>query len=107
MEFEELMKFVRKENIKLGEYFGQKEKSYHRALAQTVKLGEEYGELCDEILSANKDQRKEKLESKCSNLDEELADVILTTLLLSDIMNVDIENSIKEKMKKVEKRYKQ
>jgi len=71
-----------------------------------VKLAEEFGELCDEVLAYNSMQRKDKLDNIVEgNLAEEFADVIITSLLLANAMNVDIEKALEKKMEKIDKRY--
>lgn len=75
-------------------------------LTKTVKLNEEVGELCNDILSVLKLQRKSKLEKfEKRNFYEEFADVIITTIQLANSAGVDIERAINDKMKKIEKRY--
>lgn len=74
-------------------------------LARTVKLGEEFGELCEEVLAYNSLQRKQKLDNHDKeNLPEEFADVIITTLLLAKSMNVSIETALEKKMQKLNQR---
>lgn len=75
-------------------------------LTRTVKLNEEVGELCNDILSVLKLQRKSKLEKfEKRNFYEEFADVIITTMQLANTAGVNIERAINDKMKKIEKRY--
>jgi len=106
MNFEELLQFIESEDKNIRENYGSPTKQ-EEILARTVKLGEEYGELCDEILSANNDQRKEKLEKKDKdNLPEEFADVIITTLLLAKSMEVDIKMALEKKIAKINERHK-
>ncbi|MEX2007166.1 MAG: MazG nucleotide pyrophosphohydrolase domain-containing protein [Candidatus Levyibacteriota bacterium] len=74
-------------------------------LTMTVKLNEEVGELCNDILSILRVQRKAKLEKfDRRNVYEEFADVILTTLQLASAAKVDIERAVEDKIKKIEKR---
>jgi len=106
MELKELLEFIDLENqdsLKIGKNSPtQKE----RILARTVKLTEELGELCNEILAFNGDQRQEKLDKHDkNNLPNEFADVIITTLLLAKSMNVDIKESLIKKIEKINKRY--
>lgn len=75
-------------------------------LSRTVKLNEEVGELCNDILAILKMQRKAKLENfDKHNMYEEFADVIITTIQLANSAGVDIERAISDKIKKVEDRY--
>lgn len=76
-------------------------------LAKTVKLNEEVGELCNDILGILKLQRKSKLEKfDRRNVYQEFADVIITTIQLAQAAGVDIERAISDKMKTIEKRLK-
>ncbi len=75
-------------------------------LTKTVKLNEEVGELCNDILSILKLQRKAKLDKfNKSNIYEEFADVIITTIQLAVAAGVDVERAIEGKMKKIDKNY--
>ena len=74
-------------------------------LTKTIKLNEEVGELCNDVLSVLKLQRKAKLERfEKRNFYEEFADVIITTLQLANSAGVDIERAITDKLKKIEAR---
>mgnify|MGYP001564864256 CR=1 FL=1 len=106
MNLKELLQFIDTEDERLKKYYGSYPDQEKRILARTVKLSEELGELCDEVLSFNAMQRKTKLENHDSeNLFEEFADVLITTLLLAKSMNVDIEEALKKKIAKINKRY--
>lgn len=74
-------------------------------LTKTIKLNEEVGELCNDVLSVLKLQRKSKLEKfEKKNFYEEFADVIITTLQLANSAGVNIERAIGDKLKKIESR---
>ncbi|MFA6995460.1 MAG: MazG nucleotide pyrophosphohydrolase domain-containing protein [Patescibacteria group bacterium] len=106
MQLQDLIKFIKKEDKRLRECYGNYKDEEKRILARTVKLTEELGELCDEVLSFNAMQRKDKLDNyDANNLPEEFADVIITTLLLAEVMKVDIGKALKGKIKKIDKRY--
>lgn len=107
MELKDLLNFIRIEDERLQKRFrfihDDKEK---RILARTVKIAEEVGELCDEVLAFNSLQRKEKCNGReKENLSEEFADVLFTTLLLARSMDVNIEKAMEMKMDKINKRY--
>lgn len=75
-------------------------------LTKTVKLNEEVGELCNDILSVLKLQRRAKLENFTkSNIYQEFADVIITTIQLADAAGVDVERAVGDKLAKIEHRY--
>ncbi len=106
MDLKELLQFITIEDERLKKYYGNYPDQEKRILARTVKLSEELGELCDEILSFNAMQRKDKMENyDGENLSEEFADVLITTLLLAKAIDVDIEEALKKKITKINKRY--
>jgi len=107
MELKELLEFIDLENQRLIERFGKNSSTQQeRILARTVKLTEELGELCNEILAFNGDQRKEKLNNyNKNNLPNEFADVIITALLLAKSMNINIKEALINKIEKINKRY--
>lgn len=75
-------------------------------LTKTVKLNEEVGELCNDILSILKMQRKSKLDKfDKRNMYEEFADVIITAMSLAITAGVDVERAVEDKLKKIESRY--
>jgi NTP pyrophosphatase (non-canonical NTP hydrolase) len=75
-------------------------------LTRTVKLNEEVGELCNDILSILKLQRRSKLlKFDKRNMYEEFADVIITAIQLATAAGVDVERATDDKLKKIEERY--
>lgn len=75
-------------------------------LTKTVKLNEEVGELCNDVLSILQLQRKAKLEKfDRRNIYQEFADVIITTIQLAATAGVDVERAIGDKLKKIEEKY--
>ena len=100
-----LLRFIETEDEKLKKRYSRYVNEEEVILARTVKLGEEFGELCEEVLAYNLLQRKQKLDN-CDkeNLPEEFADVLITTLLLAKTMNVDVEKALEEKMQKLNHR---
>lgn len=75
-------------------------------LTRTVKLNEEVGELCNDILSVLKLQRKSKLENfDKRNFYEEFGDVIISTIQLANAAGVDIQRAVNDKMKKIAEHY--
>lgn len=75
-------------------------------LTKTVKLNEEVGELCNDILSILRLQRKAKLDKfDKRNIYQEFADVIITTIQLAGVAGVDIDRAINDKLKTIEHRY--
>lgn len=75
-------------------------------LVETVKLNEEVGELCNDILGILKLQRKAKQRKfDKRNIYEEFADVIISTIVLAQTAGVDLERALKDKLEKIEEKY--
>ena len=77
-----------------------------RVFARTIKMAEEFGELCNEVLASVGDQRKDKLtESNAQSLRDEFADVLITTFLLAKSMNVDVMAALDHKTQKIREKH--
>jgi NTP pyrophosphatase (non-canonical NTP hydrolase) len=75
------------------------------ALAQTVKLGEEVGELHAEVLGALKYHRSDKAgQYGTDTLGGELADVMVCLALLAQILKVDLAGAVSAKIEHLEAR---
>ncbi len=84
----------------------KKQTKKDRVFARTIKLGEEYGELCDQVLASVGDQRKTKLaRGKANDLESEFADVLIVTFMLAKAMNVDIMQALDRKVKKIKEKH--
>lgn len=93
------------QSAKLDRHFGSATKR-EEVLARLAKLTEECGELADEVLASDGHQRKEKLADKQNDsLGHELADVLITTLLLAEKMRIDVNVALKKKVGKIDRRY--
>jgi NTP pyrophosphatase (non-canonical NTP hydrolase) len=105
MELKELLKFIESENERIRKRYPHLDKE-KLILAQAVKINEELGELYNEVLNHCSLQRKEKLDNMDKRgIEEEVSDVLITTLLLAKRMDVDIEKALEEKISKINKRY--
>ena len=105
MELKELLEFIEIENERLRKRYPDLDKE-KLILAQTVKINEELGELCNEILRHCSLQRKEKFDNwDRKNIEKEFSDVLITTLLLAKRMDIDIEKMLKERINEINKRY--
>lgn len=105
MSFEDFKKFIDEQH----EFFRtvKKQTQKDRIFARTIKLGEEYGELCDAVLASVGDQRRDKLtKEKAGNLEGEFADVVIVTFMLAKAMDVDIMSALDGKIQKIRKRNK-
>lgn len=105
MEFKELLQFIDFESKRLKKYKGDDVSQRERVLFRTIKLMEELGEFCNEIMASNGKQRDEKLKKyKRENLEEEFADVVITTLLLAESLDIDVNKALENKINKIKKR---
>ena len=106
MDFKKLLKFASLEDKRLRDKYSHCENKETMILAELAKIGEEFGELSSEVLAHLSLVRAEKLANHSKESTEgEFADVVLTTLILAQSMSIDIEKSLKDKMKKINKRY--
>lgn len=104
MKIEEINSFVDEEIKKIESYYGKKDKQ-ELTMAMRLKVGEELGELFQEILANKGYQRKDKLEKmKREDIEKEFADVIFTVLILAKRFDVDIEKAINIKMNELRNR---
>lgn len=103
MELKDILKFSKFEHERLLKMYGLKDNKELRHLI-ALKIMEEIGELSEELLSLDQIQRTEKLAAKKSKIDDELADVIITTLLLAENLGVDIKKAIEDGIDKRLKR---
>lgn len=102
MKFDELLKFIDKQGEKIETHYEENADKEKKILRRAVKLNEEVGEFCSEILSSLNYQRKEKLdEYKGEKLNDEFADVVITALLVAWSLEIDIEEALKNKIQKI------
>ena len=74
-------------------------------LAQTVKLGEEVGELYAEVLGAARMQRDSKGDRySTESLRGEIADVAICLAIIADLVGVDLEEALVEKFAVIDER---
>lgn len=102
---DKILKFVEKEDKRLRQKFNYSDED-KRTLARAVKLNEEVGELCSEVLTSISLQRQEKLSKhEKENVSHEIADVLICTLMLARSLRVDVKKALKNKIKKINSRY--
>lgn len=103
MTFEEFQQFIDEQHAFFQKVKKQTRKD--RIFARTIKLGEEYGELCDQVLASVGDQRRGKLvKEKPGNLEGEFADVVIVAFMLAKAMDVDVMQALEQKIDKIRKR---
>lgn len=103
----ELTDWIRIQSKKITAKYGYASDSQQeRIYARTLKLTEEVGELCAEVLAVHGDQRADKLDSRqADDLAHEMADVLICTLLLAETMGVDPNVALRSKIAKIDKRF--
>ncbi len=78
-----------------------------RVFARTMKLVEELGELSDELLTSMNLQRAAKTAKFAqAHVEDELADVLASVILLALELGIDIETVMKRKLIFTKKRFK-
>lgn len=106
MNLKSLQEKVRVLNEKSKPHYKLYTQTEKEILTKTVKLNEEVGELCNDVLSILKLQRKAKLDKfHKSNIYAEFADVIITTIQLAVAAGVDVERAVNDKIKKIDEKY--
>jgi NTP pyrophosphatase (non-canonical NTP hydrolase) len=106
MTFQELEAFIDEQDALFRRVKDTNYTERERAFARTIKLGEEYGELCDEVLASFGDQRKDKLGNDArKNLEGEFADVVIVAFLLAKSMNVPMGPALSAKIAKIREKH--
>nr|MDD3720197.1 MazG nucleotide pyrophosphohydrolase domain-containing protein [Candidatus Gracilibacteria bacterium] len=76
-----------------------------KLLLKSAKITEELGELYNELLLFLDFSRDGKPEFNKENLEKEIADILISTLLVSISLGIDIEKALESKLNKVYNRY--
>lgn len=106
MDIKQLQQKIQEINVKVKPHYKLYTQEEKEILTKTVKLNEEVGELCNDILSVLRLQRKSKLDKfDKRHIYQEFADVIITTMQLASVAGVDMERAINDKLVVIEKRY--
>ena len=106
MTLDDFKQFIDDQDALFNQVKDTNQTNRERTFARTIKLGEEYGELCNEVLASVGDQRKDKLtDHDRQNLEAEFADVLITTFLLAKSMNVDVMSTLDHKIQKIKDKH--
>ena len=104
MDLKDLEEQIKKLNTPKVDYSLQSPRE-KEILTRTVKLNEEVGELCNDILSILKLQRRAKLERfDKRSIYQEFADVLITLIQLAVSANVDLERAVRDKLQTISER---
>ncbi len=99
MEIKELEKFAEAEIKELDRKYGVENDKEKDSWAYALKIGEELGELYDELLSHKGYQRKEKMkEFDKKEIEKEIADVLISTIILAKNLKIDINDLLEKRL---------
>ena len=103
----EMLKFISEQGGILLKKYGKGYNKREIIMARMIKLNEEVGELSSEVLASFGQQRQRTKKDRYNrkSLKGEFADVIITTLLLAKSLDINVNESIKNKINKLKKRY--
>lgn len=77
-----------------------------RIFARTMKLVEELGEFADEVLTSMNLQRESKIaEFAHENVEDELADVLASVVLLATELKINLDEIMKKKIEYTRRRF--
>ena len=96
----ELQKFIEEQNKHIRSLYPHLEDTEKYVYAQSIKLSEEVGELSEAVLDHFKTQRKSK-ENKTISLEKEIADVLITTLLVAKSLEVDTNKVLTKRIAEI------
>lgn len=107
MTLDQLLQFIKEESCRLQERYYKNDDPQKVLLARTVKLTEEVGELSEAVLGSMRKQRDDKFRKDISHeeLESEIADVLICTLLVAEFSNCDVKKGLQRKIDKILKRY--
>jgi NTP pyrophosphatase (non-canonical NTP hydrolase) len=79
--------------------------SKENIMRMMIKLGEEQGELCEAVLASFGMQSKRKLDAySIEDVKGELADVIVSAMVIAIDMDIDIEEILVDKVRSLDAR---
>lgn len=106
MEMHELVAFAKLQESRFKRMRGL-QKDEERTYAYLAKLGEEYGELCEQVLALRGHQRADKADKfGAEKLGAELADVVLVLFVMAQQLGVDLPEALEKKIAVVDERFK-
>lgn len=105
MTLKQLLEFIDKRYLILKKHYGESLGGDKEILAGVAKVIEETGEMAEAVLAQMSLQRREKIEHLTQkDVEEEVADVLITTLILAKSIDMDVVSALQRKMKKIESR---
>ncbi len=104
MELKQIQNFIETDYLKWNTYFKNQDKKTE-AFAIMLKISEETGELAREVLRSFGYANQKRL-NEPSQLDSELADVIINTVLLARCLDIDVPLALQRKMEMIKEKIK-
>ena len=105
MDINNLVMFAKTKEVEIQQTFGHKFNDDVRVLLQLTKIQEELGELSKEVLNKIGLVRIEKQhEVEHQLIEKELVDVIITAFITAEVLNIDIEQALEQRLPELEKR---
>jgi NTP pyrophosphatase (non-canonical NTP hydrolase) len=101
MDIKELKDFAKETEDRLSKYYNKTKEEL--IVFHALKMGEETGEVFEQVLNHHNIQRKEKTINK-EKIGEEIADVLLAGMVLAKSLNIDMEKELDSKMRKNKER---
>jgi len=105
MQIKELQNEVDRMNRDFCDKAGYEMSSKENIMRMVIKLGEENGELCEAVLAGFGMQSQRKLDvHTIEDTKGELADVIITAMVIARNMNIDLEEILVSKLDSLNQR---
>lgn len=105
MTLNDLLEFVDHQDKVLIEVFHKNQDKEKRLLARVAKLAEEVGELSEAVLSSIRMQGSYKESINHDELEAEVADVIICTLLIAKTTDCNVQQGLEKKIAKINQRF--
>lgn len=106
MELADLIAFAQKQEARFKKVDASKHTPLERTYAQLAKLGEEYGELSEQILAMDGHQRVDKGDKfGPDKLASELADIVICVSILAANLGVNLPDALEKKTAVVDERF--
>ena len=104
MDFKEIQKFIESDYLEWNTYFKNQDKKTE-AFAIMLKISEETGELAREVMRSFGYANQKRL-NEPSQLDSELADVLINTILLARCLDINVPEILQRKMEMIREKIK-
>ncbi len=104
MQFSDLQHFLKSFQAFHNEKFGNNSSEDVDLLMNMTKITEEVGELAEQVMKYQGRQRNAKGEFNLSDLEDEIADVIIATSMIWVALDIDLNGALGAKIEKIKKK---